>query len=169
MFETHLSLFQELFDPVTMAKMLEEDASSKSVTKQDKYTWYVTFSHSQKILLLKNLFSMYLVSFYNHRIRKLTYLCARRKPSVEIREFQELLVPDNHKEQFLINNLAMKQSHMNRQSFNCSFYKWELQEHGMDILQAHQCLKDQLNHSLYEAILEDITTNHSWVKRLKRR
>ena len=105
----------------------------------------------------------------NYRTRKLTDLFTGRKTSVEIKEFQKLLITNYHKDTVLIQNLAMKQVHQDRQTYNCLFYEWELSEHGMDIIQTHQCLQHHLNASLYEAVLEDVTMDNSWGNRFKHR
>ena len=63
----------------------------------------------------------------------------------------------------------MMQDHKDRQTYNRYFYEWEFYEHGMDIIQTHQCLQDKLNDPLYEAILDDVTSNKSWGNRFKRR
>ena len=110
-----------------------------------------------------------LLTLFNFRTRKLTALCTRRKTPVEILEFQELLITNHHKDTVLIQNLAMKQVHQDKQTYNCLFYEWELSEHGMDIIQTHQCLQHHLNASLYEAVLGDVTMDNSWVNRFKHR
>ena len=115
------------------------------------------------------MFLIQCISIFNYRTKKLSDLCTIRKTPVEVNEFQELLVTDNHKNVALIQNLAMKQVYRNRQTYNCSFYEWELSKHGMDIIQTHQCLKEQLNDSLYEAVLNDVTMDDSWGNRFKQR
>ena len=69
----------------------------------------------------------------------------------------------------MIHNLAMKQVHEDRQTFNCLFYEWELSQHGMDIIQTHKCLQEHLNASMYKAVLENVAMDNSWGNRFKQR
>ena len=88
---------------------------------------------------------------------------------MEVKQFQESLIINDHKDVVLIQKLAMKQDDKNRQSYNCSFYEWELSHHRMDVIQTHKCLQEQLSTPLYETILDDMTANKSFRNRLKQR